>query len=157
MKYLERIVSSYYLIFIGTLQVSASTRLAESTTPAFPLGGSEDKKSMTDRIDNHHSVAQLGYKEVGSFSWDAGKCDSAFVTVYVPLEGAILPNSKGFTCFVACVYEDIVVWAQLLKCATVQRGTEKRSASSVAMSCLSTSEPIVFQGLPFLLTYLDDS
>ncbi len=113
---------SSYLILIGTLQVSASTRLAESTTSAFPLEGREDKKSMTDRIDNHHPVAQLGYKQMGSFSWDAGSYDSAFVTVYVPLEGAILPNSKGFAGFIVCVYDDIVVGAQLLEYATVQRG-----------------------------------
>eukprot|EP01084_Bolivina_argentea_P281686 482000_1 len=71
---------------IRTLEMSVSARLAE-TTSAFPPEGVEDKKSMTDKIDNHHPVGKVAYNQVKSFSWDAGSYNSGFVTVYVPLEG----------------------------------------------------------------------
>ncbi len=94
--------------------MSVSARLAE-TTSAFPPEGVEDKKSMTDKIDNHHPVGKVAYNQVKSFSWDAGSYNSGFVTVYVPLEGTILPNPKDLAGFIACIYKDIVVGAQLLE------------------------------------------
>ncbi len=133
-------ISPVVLFFKSNItQVIASARLAE-TTAAFPLEGEEDEKSMTNKIDNHYPAANVGYKQVGSFSWDAGSYDSPFVTVYIPLEGTIycysiqkawrvlLPVSTGH-----CGRGAVV---RICKCSVVEK-----SGTPVALLCRAFSTP----------------